>query len=250
MERLEAELDLARELQQSILPHEFSEVAGLTCAARSQPARQVGGDFYDVIRLAGRKLGVVMADVSDKGMPAALYMALVRSLIRAESSHSDSPREVLLSVHRLLMQISQATMFVTVFYGVLDMDLGTLRYARAGHDRPLHLCPTQNRCGYLAGRGMLLGIVETVELEEVEVPVRLGDVFVLYTDGIADTNSPDGALYGADRLRDSVCSAQSCSAAAVLDTVFADVGRFRAGAVQYDDMALLVVKVDEESTRR
>jgi serine phosphatase RsbU (regulator of sigma subunit) len=244
MERLEHELDLARQLQQSILPQEFPDVAGVSCAARSHPARQVGGDFYDVIPLGPRRLGLVMADVSDKGMPAALFMGLVRSLIRAETGHSDSPREVLLSVHRLLMSITQANMFVTVFYGVLDLAKGTLCYARAGHDRPLHFCPSQDACRFLAGQGMLLGIVEPVELEELEVPVRDGDVLVLYTDGITDANSPAEELFGADRLRETVCTARSRSAPDLLDRILDRVGRFQAGAVQYDDMALLVVSVD------
>lgn len=245
MERLEHELNLARELQQSILPHEFPSVGGVTCAARSQPARQVGGDFYDVIPMGERRLGLVMADVSDKGMPAALYMALVRSLIRAEVVHSDSPREVLLSVHRLLTNISQASMFVTVFYGVLDLPRGSLRYARAGHDRPLHFCPSRSECRFLSGKGMLLGIVDPVELEEVEVPVHAGDVLVLYTDGITDANSPEEELYGAERLRQTVCTAPSRRAPDLLDQILERVGEFQAGAVQYDDMALLVVSIDE-----
>ena len=244
MERLEHELALARQLQESILPHEFPQVEGVSCAARSHPARQVGGDFYDVIPMDGRRLGLVMADVSDKGMPAALYMALVRSLIRAESSHSDSPREVLLSVHRLLVSITQATMFVTVFYGILDPARGTLRYARAGHDRPLQFRPTKGECRFLAGDGMLLGIVEEVVLEEAEVDVLPGDVFVLYTDGITDANSPGEELFGLERLRETVCTAGSRSAPDLLNLIFDRVREFQAGAVQYDDMALLVVSVD------
>ncbi len=244
MERLEHELELARQLQQSILPHEFPQMAGVNCAASSRPARQVGGDFYDVMPAGDGRLGLVMADVSDKGMPAALYMALVRSLIRAEANHSDSPREVLLSVHRLLMRISQANMFVTVFYGVLDLARGRLRYARAGHDRPLLYRPAQNDCRFLTGEGMLLGIVEPVVLEEVEVEVCPGDVLVLYTDGITDANSPAEELFGLARLQEAVCTAGSRRADDLLDHIFEQVSEFQAGAVQYDDMALLVVSVD------
>jgi phosphoserine phosphatase RsbU/P len=120
-ERLERELELARELQQTILPRDLPVWRGVSFAARSRSARQVGGDFYDVISLSKGRFGLIMADVSDKGMSAALYMALTRSLSYAEAKRNPSPLEVLLSVHRLLLEMSQADMFVTVFYGVLTL---------------------------------------------------------------------------------------------------------------------------------
>lgn len=243
-ERLERELELARELQQGILPHEFPDLPGVSCAACSRPARQVGGDFYDVILLSGGRVGLVMADVSDKGMSAALYMALTRSLIHAEARHRSSPRQALLSTHRFLLEMSQADMFVTVFYGVLDPAQGTLRYARAGHDRPLLFSSGADGCRFLAAAGMALGIVEKVSLEEVRVDLRPGDLLVLYTDGITDANSPAGEFFGVERLRQAICAAGGLSAQGVCDLVFEHVDRFQGEAVQYDDMALLAVKVD------
>ncbi len=133
-ERLERELELARGIQHSFLPREFPRLPGFECAARYRPARQVGGDFYDVVPLGDQRVGLVMADVSDKGMAAALFMALSRSLIRAESQRNPSPRSVLLSVNRLLLEMSQAGMFVTVFYGVLDVARGLLAL-RQGRSR-------------------------------------------------------------------------------------------------------------------
>jgi serine phosphatase RsbU (regulator of sigma subunit) len=243
-ERLERELELAHQLQESILPHEFPDVPGFACAARSQPARQVGGDFYDVIPLDGQRVGLVIADVSDKGMPAALYMGLTRSLIRAESTHSDSPREILLSVHRLLMEITEATMFVTIFQGVLDPARGSFRYARAGHDRPLHLRPG-SECGFLEGAGMALGAIDPVRLQEVEVEVRSGDLLVLYTDGITDAISPSGERFGVERLVEMVCAAGEASAEDLHEQIFTRVNAFQAGTEQYDDMALVVVRVED-----
>ncbi|MBC8248283.1 MAG: SpoIIE family protein phosphatase [Anaerolineales bacterium] len=245
-ERLERELELARELQQSILPQEFPDLPGFNCAARSRPARQVGGDFYDVIPLSGGRVGLVMADVSDKGLAAALYMALTRSLIHAEAKHSSSPRKVLLKIHRLLLEMGQADMFVTVFYGVLDPAEGTLRYARAGHDRPLLFSPITGECRFLAADGILLGYVEKVRLEEVDVHLRPGDLLVLYTDGITDANSPAGEFFGVERLREAVSAAGGLSAQDVCDLIFEHVDRFQAEAVQHDDMALLVVKATME----
>jgi len=244
-ERLERELELARELQQSILPHGFPSLPGFNCAARSQPAWQVGGDFYDVISLSKGRVGLVMADVSDKGLASALYMALTRSLIHAEAKHSSSPRQVLLNVHRLLLEISQSDMFVTVFYGVLDPARGDLRYARAGHDRPLLFSPSSGECRFLAADGILLGLVEEVRLEEVSAHLRPGDLLVLYTDGITDANSPAGEFFGVERLRETVSAAGRLSVQGLCDLIFEHVDRFQSGAAQYDDMAVLVVKATE-----
>jgi serine phosphatase RsbU (regulator of sigma subunit) len=242
-ERLEHELALARELQQSILPRTFPELPGASFAAHSRPARQVGGDFYDVILLSGGRVGLLMADVSDKGLPAALYMALTRSLLRAEARHHASPRQVLLSTHRLLLEMTQATMFVTVFYGVLDLGNGTLRYARAGHNYPLLFNPLSGECRALIGQGIVLGCVERVNLEEVSADLRPGELLVLYTDGITDANSAGGEFFGMKRLRETVCGSGELSPQSVCDLVFEHVDRFQAGAVQYDDMALLVVRM-------
>jgi serine phosphatase RsbU (regulator of sigma subunit) len=242
-ERLERELELARGVQEGILPDEFPSLPGFTCAARYRPARQVGGDFYDVIPLGAARVGLVMADVSDKGMASALFMALTRSLIRAEARRSTSPRRVLLRVHKLLVEMSRVGNFVTVFYGVLDLAEGTFRYVRAGHDRPLLYAPDSGKCQTLEGGGMLLGLVEDVMLEEVEVHLDPGDLLVLYTDGITDANSPSGEFFGRARLRDTICSAAGESAQDLCDLVFDRVQQFQAGATQYDDIALLVVRI-------
>ncbi|MGD2164140.1 MAG: SpoIIE family protein phosphatase [Anaerolineae bacterium] len=242
-ERLEHELELARDLQQSILPQEFPDLPGLNCAARNRPARWVGGDFYDVIPLGGKRVGLVMADVSDKGMSAALYMALTRSLIRAEARHHASPRNVLLSTHRLLMEMTRANMFVTVFYGVLDLGKGMLRYARAGHDYPVLVDARTGECQTLTGHGMVLGCIDDVQLEEVSRDLHTGQLLVLYTDGITDANSLTGEFFGAQRLRETICSNREMTAKDVCDSVFSRVDRFQQGAMQYDDMALLVVRM-------
>jgi sigma-B regulation protein RsbU (phosphoserine phosphatase) len=204
----------------------------------------VGGDFYDVIPLSRNRVGLVMADVSDKGMPAALYMALARSLIHAEAKRSSSPRRVLLNVHRLLMEMSKAEMYVTAFYGLLDAATGSLRYARAGHDRPLLYSRSSGECQFLGAQGMLLGYLDKVSLEEVEVAVHPGDSLVLYSDGITDANSPGGDFFGLERLRQVVCTADGLSAQDLCERIFEQVGDFQGDALQYDDMALLIVKLN------
>ncbi|MBN2550721.1 MAG: SpoIIE family protein phosphatase [Anaerolineales bacterium] len=243
-ERLERELELARDLQQSILPTQFPHLPGLECASRNRPARQVGGDFFDVIPLGKRRLGLVIADVSDKGMPAAIFMALSHSMIRAEARRSSSPRRVLMETHRHLLEVSQANMFVTVFYGVLDLETRSLCYVRAGHDRPLLLSPQTGECRFLTAKGILLGMIEEIELEEVTISLQPGDRLVLYTDGITDANSTSGDFFGVDRLREVVCTSASENIQEFCDAIFEQVDQFQQGANQYDDMTLLVVGVD------
>jgi sigma-B regulation protein RsbU (phosphoserine phosphatase) len=246
-EKLERELELAREIQQSLLPQILPQLPGVGCAARSRPARQVGGDFYDAIPLGEGRIGLVMADVSDKGMAAALFMALTRSLIRAEAKRTSSPREALTQVNRLLLEISQANMFVTVFCGVLDAVHGRLRYVRAGHDYPWLWRAASGECERLGGSGIVLGLVDDIVLEEVWVDLGPGDLLALYTDGITDAKSTAGGFFGAERLSAALSAAGELSAQDACDAIFAQVDGFRDGAIQFDDMALLLVKMEDVS---
>lgn len=243
-ERMQRELELARQVQQSILPRVFPQVPGYSFAAQSHPAREVGGDYYDCFALPRGRVGLVVADVSDKGMPAALYMALARSLLRAEARRNPSPRRVLMTTHSLLLEMGEPSMFLTAFYGVLDPSSRVLTYARAGHDCPLLFSRSRQVCQELTGAGMLLGLIEHISLDEVTVPVAPGDVLVLYTDGITEANSPEGEFFGLDRLREAVSSASSASADEICRLIFERVGRFQQAAPQHDDMAVLVARAD------
>jgi sigma-B regulation protein RsbU (phosphoserine phosphatase) len=169
-------------------------------------------------------------------------MALTRSLIRAEAKRSMSPREVLLATHRLLLEISQATMFFTAFCGVLDLASGRLVFARAGHDRPLLRRAATGACEWLDARGILLGFMEDVFLEEAEVQLQPGDALVLYTDGVTDANDPGGAFFGEERLQAAACGRTEADAQALCDHLFADIAEFQAGATQFDDIAIMVLQ--------
>ena len=242
-ERLERELELAREIQRRLLPKTYPQLAGFDCAAKSRPARLVGGDFYDVIPLGDDCVGLVMADVSGKGMPAALFMALTRSLMRAEAQRCASPKEALLRVHKLLMEMSRTELFVTVLYGVLDLTARTFCYARAGHERALYHSPRGDQCRFLEGDGMLLGMVDPVVLEELCLDLLPGDRIVLFSDGITDANSADGQHFGRQRLVAAVAESSESTAQVLCDGVFRDVQAFQAGSEQFDDMALLVAHI-------
>jgi serine phosphatase RsbU (regulator of sigma subunit) len=241
--RMEHELELARQVQQSMLPRVFPQVPGYTFAGRGEPARQVGGDFYDVISLDGDTFGVVVADVADKGMPAALVMALTRSLLRAEARRAHSPRAALLSVHRLLCELGESSIFVTVFYGVIDGGAQRMRYVRAGHDRPLVL--RGGRALPLGGEGMFLGLldVELLGLTEEQIDLQAGDRLVLYSDGLIDTLAPDGETFGLKRLSALLETHAGLGADALCSATFAALAEYQGAAEQYDDMTMLVVEV-------
>ncbi len=242
-ERMEREMELARQVQQSVLPRIFPLMPGYAFGARNQPARRVGGDFYDVILLDGDRFGVVIADVSDKGMPAALYMALTRSLLLAEARRETSPQSVLNNVHRLLRELGQPDMFVTVFYGVVDGPSRQLTYVRAGHDRPVLL--REGIAQLLAGEGTFLGFpdLDDLHLSEERVILVPGDRLVLFTDGLTDILSPEGRPFGLGRLKSALLSHASLPPDELCTATFADLSAFQENAEQYDDMTMLVVEV-------
>jgi serine phosphatase RsbU (regulator of sigma subunit) len=242
-ERIERELELARQVQQSVLPRIFPLVPGYTFAARSDPARWVGGDFYDVIHLDADRFALVIGDVSGKGMPAALYMAQTHSLLRAEARREDSPRAVLYSVHRLLQALGRSSMFVTVFYGIVEGAARRLTYARAGHDRPLLL--RGGEIQPLGGEGTILGFpdLEDLYLSEEVVDLCPGDRLIFYTDGLIDILSAGGQPFGLERLLTLLKSHANLRPADLCAATFTDLAAYQQAAEQFDDMTLLITSV-------
>lgn len=242
-ERLEREMELARQVQQSFLPHSFPAVHGVSFAARYQAADQVGGDFYDAFALPDGQIGLVVADVSDKGMPAALYMALTRSLLHAESQRQNSPGLVLQRVNQLLHDLGSSGMFVTIFYGILDIASGQLQYARAGHDRPVVLHASQ--ATELPGKGLPLGLFtgEDFYLEEHTTALLPGDHLVMYSDGLTDAHAPGGELYERNRLVKFLEDNAALPSELLCEAVFAEILAHQQGSPPFDDMTLLVVQV-------
>ncbi len=246
-ERLESELELARQVQQSLLPRRFPQLPGYAFAARNEAARRVGGDFYDAFQLDAHHFGVVIADVSDKGMAAALYMALTRSLLLAEARRELSPLKVLVSVHHLLLELGEPDMFVTIFYGVVDMHTQELTYVRAGHEEPFLL-----RAGAvqrLAGKGGFLGLLESQEmaLSEETVALEPNDRLVLYTDGCIDALSPEQESFGIERFERLLGSHAQLTPDELCAKAFDVLTAYRGTTEQFDDMAILVMQVKGES---
>lgn len=242
-ERLDRELELARTVQQNMLPTRFPLVAGYQFYARNEPARQVGGDFYDVFTLEDNCIGVVIADVSDKGMPAALFMALTRSLVRAEAQREPSPERVLRRVHRLLLQVAEPTQFVTLFYGVLDPADHSLTFVRAGHDYPLLL--RNNEVTTLRGVGTVLGLLDEKEiiLQEQQMDLHSGDRLILYTDGMTDAFNADQILFERAGLEQAALNNATLPLAEMGDALFDAVTAHQGHTEQFDDMTLLIVAI-------
>jgi GAF domain-containing protein len=240
-ERLERELQLAREIQQAFIPGVLPQLPGWDLIGAWHAARQVSGDFYDVFRLPGDRLAIVIADVADKGMPAALFMVLTRTLVRAAAQERVSPADVLARVNDLLVPDAQHGMFVTGIYVSLALKTGRLTYANAGHTRPFLLRASTGQVETLDTGGMALGVMEGLELQDQTVELAAGDSLVLYTDGVTEAFSEGGELYGRERLHEALQDVVGSSARMVLDTIRESVMHFAGESPTSDDVTLAVL---------
>ena len=239
---MERELQLAREIQQTFLPDHLPTCAGWDLAVLWKPAREVGGDFYDVFELPGNRLGLVIADVADKGMPAALFMTLVRTLIRATAREELSPSAVLEIVNDLLVTDTKHGLFITVAYAVLSLEFGKVIFANAGHNLPILICQEPKRIEILETTGMALGVLEGIHIADLSTNLKPEDCLIFYTDGITEAFSPDGEMYGENRLREIVLSGVCNSAQQQLQAIDQAVQDFIGGLPPSDDITLLTVR--------
>ncbi|HLF26814.1 MAG TPA: SpoIIE family protein phosphatase [Anaerolineae bacterium] len=239
--RLEYELELARELQDSLLPRELPPLDEFHFAGRSRPAGAVGGDFYDVIPIGPNFFGLLIAEVAGQGLFAAIFMALTRALVVSEGQRQQQPRLVASHVHRLLLQLAKPTMPVALFYGVVDVRDRSMKYVNAGHVAPL-LRHTDGQIEALPGEGTQLASALRMEAEERSVTLRPGQTLALYTDGIVQTENAAGKPFGLERLQ-AALSGGVDSPEALIDRVFEAVNDHRDGVEQRHDQAVLVVQV-------
>jgi len=249
-QRLDDELRIARDIQKSLLPIEPPRMAGLEVADLCEPAREVGGDYYDFFELGPARLGVMVADVSGKGTSAALYMAELKGLMLALSHTERSPRRLLVEVNRLLSAHLDNRSFITMTYAVIDLDARTLTCARAGHT-PL-VVVSGGASEVLTPSGMVLGLrlpgasqrFEQI-LEEHTRPLLPGDVIVLYTDGITEAMNEEGGLFGDAALAHVVTAQQGLDPAGIRERVVREVRAFVGRAEPHDDMTMIVLKIGE-----
>jgi sigma-B regulation protein RsbU (phosphoserine phosphatase) len=240
-ERLERELEVARGIQASFLPDKMPSVEGWDVAAYYQAARQVGGDFYDFFPVDDDLWAVVVADVADKGVPAALFMALSRTLLRAVGSNRRSPVDTLMRVNELLLRDTRSDLFVTLWYGLWDPGSGTIHYGSAGHN-PAVVVRADGSTELLSTRGIALGVVPRLVVQENEVILKPGDVLVAYTDGVTEAIRPDKDEFGLVGLQSALLSLHRKAAQDIAQGVFAALDTFVAGAPQFDDITLVVLK--------
>ncbi len=242
-ERMEHELELAAEAQEKLLPGELPSYASYSFAAYQKPARLVGGDFYDVIDLEDEHVGLLLADVADKGLHAALMMAVTRTLFRREAQQSLSPSEVALAVHDGMLDIApDHDSFVTAFYGVLHRPSGKLTYVRAAQERPLLLRQGQP-VSRLPGEGRFLGMLRELSLEEYSIRLRPGDRLLMFSDGVPDSVNQQDEAYGNDRIVHAINRASNLHADDLAQFIVDDVANWSDGAAQFDDLTLLILEV-------
>jgi serine phosphatase RsbU (regulator of sigma subunit)/type II secretory pathway predicted ATPase ExeA len=244
------ELVLAGRVQTSLLPDRLPEVSGWQITATWRPARETSGDFYDVIQLPDNRVGIVIADVVDKGMGAALMMALSRTLLRTYAAdYPDEPERVLQATNRRFLMDVDAGMFVTLFYGVLEPSAGLLTYCNAGHMPPLIFSPGDDSVKHLPRTGIPLGIEIDTQWQRSLVQIPPGGILLLYTDGITDAQNQSEEFFGEQRLLDNVRrQSLTRTSRTISDALISSVFEFASGQPQVDDITLMVLAREEGRT--
>ena len=238
------ELEIGRKMQRSLLPQSTPVVPGWQFAAYYETAWRVGGDFYDFISLEDdpSKVRLVIADVTGKGVPAALYMAVARTMIRAETFKGGSPAAVLGRVNEHIISDTRSPLFLSAIHAILNYDTGVLRYANAGHNQPLCFRQASGEVEELPGQGYLLGAFADVSYENQEIDLNEGDALVMYTDGVTDARDAQRRFFGDERLKHAVAQAGDCSADEMAGALVTAVAGFSGPVPQTDDQTILVVK--------
>jgi sigma-B regulation protein RsbU (phosphoserine phosphatase) len=241
-DELAAEIILGAEVQQSILPRSIPKIAGFEFAARMQPAKVIAGDYYGFIELSERRTAIIIADVSGKGVAAGLLMPSIEVALRMEARKTPATGDLLCTFNNVVHQITDGRRFISLFYGELCHHPQSLQYANAGHNPPLLIRATEDST-FLAEGGPVLGVLPGADYKTDVVSLRMGDVLILFTDGIVEAENADGEEYSVNRLASLVRSKLGVGANALIDEIFASVAEFRGPVAQLDDMTVVVVRV-------
>jgi phosphoserine phosphatase RsbU/P len=244
--RLDHDLEIARDIQRILLPSEAPAINGFQISGINVPARQVSGDYFDYIHVDQERLGVAIADVSGKGVPASLIMAICRSVLRAEAARNPSPADVLRKVNRQLYPDIKEDMFISIAYLVLDHQHDGVTLARAGHDAPLWYQRQSQTVTSVKSPGMVVGIDSGSVFDRLTVdfavPLEGNDCLVLYTDGLTETLNSEGDEFGVDRMMQSVRASANDGAQAIVKRIIEDVREFTGSVPQNDDMTLIAIR--------
>jgi serine phosphatase RsbU (regulator of sigma subunit) len=245
-EKIESELQVASKIQASMLPRifpPFPDRNEFEIFASMEPARNVGGDFYDFFFINDDKFCFVIGDVAGNGVPAALFMVITKTLIKNEALRNISAEEILYNVNNALCKDNDEFIFVTAFIGILDLKTGELEYANAGHNAPL-ICQADNgECGYIKSNDtFILGITEEFEYQKGSLNLNPDDVVFLYTDGVIESRNENKEQYGSNRLQKVISEIEDKNVYNIEEVVKEDLDRFTQGSYLFDDVTMLVLK--------
>jgi phosphoserine phosphatase RsbU/P len=244
--RLDHDLEIARDIQRILLPSEAPAINGFQISGINVPARQVSGDYFDYIRVDQERLGVAIADVSGKGVPASLIMAICRSVLRAEAARNPSPADVLRKVNRQLYPDIKEDMFISMAYLVLDHQHDGVTLARAGHDAPLWYQRQSQTVTPVKSPGMVVGIDSGSVFDRITVdfavPLERNDCLVLYTDGVTETLNSEDDEFGVDRMMQSLRASANDGAQAIVKRIIEDVREFTGSVPQNDDITVIAIR--------
>jgi phosphoserine phosphatase RsbU/P len=246
-DRMDQELNVARSIQASLMPDGNPNIPGCNVASYWQAARQVSGDFYDFMALPNGRWGIAVADVADKGVPAALFMALSRTILRTVAFNRSSPAEVLQRTNQIIFNDSQSGLFVTVFYALWNAPTQTLTYANGGHNPPL-LLKRNGQCATLAGNGIALGVLEEVEFTQHSIRLQPDDTVIFYTDGVTEALNEDNDEFGMERLSLTAVAARNRDATGIMSAITQAIQLHAGDTPQFDDITLVILKCQAEET--
>lgn len=241
-ERLNREFQLAREIQKTFLPEELPKIQGYESHVLWKTARQVGGDFYDIFPLSNKDYGILIADVSDKGLAASLYMAVTRTVLRLVATEQHSPAVTLEKVNDFLMDNSQKGLFVTIFYGILNTETGVFRYTNAGHNPPYLINNDTGSLIELPHGDIAIGVMPDIKLHEYDLQIDPGDYLLMHTDGVTEAFNPAGNFFGESRYKKILSRNAGISPEKLLEKIEAELTRFRQTSSLGDDTTLLAVR--------
>ncbi|OQX87952.1 hypothetical protein B6D60_02845 [candidate division KSB1 bacterium 4484_87] len=247
-ERLARELEIAKQVQASFLPEKNPQISGLDIASVCIPAKEVGGDYYDFLPLGESKLGIVIGDVSGKGIPAAFHMTLTKGFLKSQAKLDLSPRELLINLNELFWENVKRGTFISMIYGIIDVRERKFTFARAGHN-PLLILKSREGLRSVLPKGLALGLtsgeVFGSNIDEYELPLSAGDVLILYTDGFSEAMNPDKEEFGEENLEKLISELGHHSAQGILNLIENNVRQFVESAPQHDDMTMIVMKIME-----
>ncbi len=241
---MQEEMHVAKQTQINLLPKSFPDISGYQIAARTIPAREVGGDSYDFIKIDDKHFAFCLGDVSGKGMPAAMLMSNLQATLRSFTMTGNSCKDIIANANALLYNSTESTKFATLFYGILNPQSNEIAFCNAGHNNPF-LFSVDGNVRELKTGGLLLGCLPDSEYEEEKISTKGNDLIVIFSDGISEAMNEDEEEYGEERLQEFISKHTDASPDKIIENILSDVNMFVGAAPQYDDMTLLIIKKEE-----